>query len=73
VFGIENPLLDISVEIPDDGLLKKYELQNGHAILAAEKHFPIYDEIWKFPGVQTIPGGSALNSMRTANVTLDIN
>ncbi len=68
IFGIGNPLLDISVEVKTDEILKKYDLQHGQACLAEEKHMPIYDEMWKLPGVETIPGGSALNSMRSSNV-----
>lgn len=68
IFGIGNPLLDISVETPNDEIFKKYELSAGQACLAEEKHMPLYDELWKTAGVETIPGGSALNSMRAANV-----
>lgn len=28
---------------------------------------PLYDEIWRFEGVQKIPGGSSLNTVRSAN------
>ena len=36
VFGIENPLLDISKEFTNDDILKKYNLQHGMASLATE-------------------------------------
>ena len=65
-----NPLLDISVDMDDDSLLKKYELDSGMAILAEEKHMPIYDEIWNMPNREAIPGGAALNSARAANYVL---
>ena len=29
IFGIENPLLDISMELQNDELLKKYKLEHG--------------------------------------------
>jgi hypothetical protein len=45
--GIENPLLDISAELESDELWARYELQHGQACLAAEKHLPLYDELWK--------------------------
>ena len=51
LFLIENPLLDISVELNDNTLLDKYELQRGMACLATEKQMPIYDEIYSMPDV----------------------
>ena len=65
-----NPLLDISVDMDDDSLLKKYELDSGMAILAEEKHMPIYEELWNMPNREAIPGGAALNSARAANYML---
>ena len=70
IFVMGNPLLDISVDMDDDSLLKKYELDSGMAILAEEKHMPIYDEIWNMPNREAIPGGAALNSARAANYML---
>lgn len=70
IVAIENPLLDISVELETDDILKKYELQHGLACLADEKHLPLYEEIWRIDGVQKIPGGSSLNSIRSANFML---
>jgi len=69
VFGIGNPLLDISITCKTDEIIKKYELPVGGACLAQEKHMPIYDELWKTEGVETIPGGSALNTIRCVNVS----
>lgn len=69
IFGIGNPLLDISVETPTDEMLKKYELIAGQAILAGEKQMPIYDELWNMEGTDRIPGGSALNTMRATAVS----
>jgi len=67
IFFIGNPLLDISIEVKDDVLVKKYELTPGLACLANEKQMPIYDEIWDMEGRSAIPGGSAMNSARAAN------
>jgi len=50
--------------------LEKYGLQHGLACLAEEKHLPLYDEIWKMDGVVKIPGGSSLNTVRSANFML---
>lgn len=70
IFFIENPLLDISVELNDNSILDKYELQKGMASLAEEKQMPIYDELWNMPNREAIPGGSALNSARSTNYML---
>ena len=37
IVAIENPLLDISIDLENDDLLKKYELTHGLASLANEK------------------------------------
>jgi adenosine kinase len=70
LFVIGNPLLDISIELHDNAILDKYELQAGHASLAGDKQMPIYDELWNMEGRETIPGGSGLNSARAANYML---
>ena len=70
LFVMGNPLLDISVEMNDDSVLKKYGLESGMAILAEEKHMPLYDELWNMPNREAIPGGAALNSARAANFML---
>ena len=36
IFGIENPLLDISKEFDNDEILTKYSLTHGMASLATE-------------------------------------
>jgi len=38
IVGIENPLLDIQLELANQDLLEKYGLQHGQACLAEEKH-----------------------------------
>lgn len=70
IVGIENPLLDISIQLPNNDLVDKYGLQHGLACLAEEKHLPLYEELWKMDGVQKIPGGSSLNTVRSANFML---
>lgn len=44
MLGIGNPLLDISANVEED-LLKKYDLQANNAIMAEEKHMPLYKEL----------------------------
>ena len=63
-------MLDISIELQNDEILTKYDIPSGHAILAEEKHLPLYDEIWKMEGREAIPGGSGLNSARAVNFVL---
>lgn len=62
-----NPLLDISVN--DEScvkLLEKYDLKANNAILAEEKHVPLYKELVDtYPDkVEYIPGGATLNTIR---------
>lgn len=64
LFVIGNPLLDISANV-DGEFLKKYELTLNNAILAEEKHMPIYEEIVKGK-VDYIAGGAALNTARVS-------
>jgi adenosine kinase len=63
--GIGNPLLDISAPVPAD-VLDKYGVKAGNAILAEEKHLPIYDELVQNYPVEYIAGGATQNSIRVA-------
>jgi len=65
LFGIGNPLLDISVHV-DQAYLDKYGLKAGNAILAEKTHLPLYDEIQQQFKVEYIAGGAAQNSIRVA-------
>lgn len=65
LFGIGNPLLDISAHVSVD-YLNKYGLKAGNAILAEPSHLPIYEEIQKQYTVEYIAGGAAQNSIRVA-------
>ena len=70
IFGIENPLMDISLVVKDDEILTKYEIVMNTACLASEKQIPIYEEIWKTEGHEVMAGGSTLNTIRSANFAL---
>jgi adenosine kinase len=63
--GMGNPLLDISNDVTKE-ILEKYDVKLDSAILAEEKHMPIYDELVKMDGVQYIAGGATQNSIRVA-------
>jgi len=60
-------LLDISAEVTPE-LLAKYDLKPSNAILAEEKHIPLYEEIVKnyANSVQYIAGGAGQNAIRAA-------
>jgi adenosine kinase len=70
LLGLENPLLDISVDLYNEDLITKYNLQKGLACLASPEQMPLYDDIWTMEGKKTFPGGSTLNTIRAANFML---
>lgn len=71
ILGMCNPLLDISADAPMS-LLEKYDITLNNAILAEDKHLPLYKElIADFP-VQYIAGGATQNSIRVAQWMLKI-
>lgn len=66
LYGMGNPLLDISADVPKD-YLEKYGLKPNDAILAEEKHMPIYQELVdNYKPVKYIAGGATQNSIRVA-------
>jgi adenosine kinase len=65
LLGMGNPLLDISDNVTED-TLKKYGLESNNAILAEEKHLPLYKELAAQPNVKYVAGGATQNSIRVA-------
>jgi adenosine kinase len=65
ILGMGNPLLDISAEVTQ-ATFDKYGLEAGNAILAEDKHKPIYDELAAMKDVKYIAGGATQNSIRVA-------
>jgi len=63
VFSVGNPLLDISATVPKE-FFDKYELKTANAILAEEKHLPIYSELVDNHEVEYSAGGAAQNTVR---------
>jgi adenosine kinase len=63
--GMGNPLLDISAVVPND-ILTKYGVVVDSAILAEEKHQPVYQELVDNYNPQFIAGGATQNSIRVA-------
>jgi adenosine kinase len=71
ILGLCNPLLDISADVSTE-LLSKYEVSLNNAILAEEKHLPLYEELIKNYPVQYIAGGAGQNSIRVAQWIIQI-
>jgi len=65
ILGMGNPLLDISAEVTQ-ATFEKYGLEPGNAILAEDKHKPLYDELTAMKDVKYIAGGATQNSIRVA-------
>ncbi|CAE8702771.1 unnamed protein product, partial [Polarella glacialis] len=65
ILGMGNPLLDISAVVTQE-TYDKYGLLPGNAILAEEKHMPLYAELAAKPDVKYIAGGATQNSIRVA-------
>lgn len=68
LLGMCNPLLDLSAAV-DESLLKKYNMKHNDAILAEDKHMPLYKELVDSYKVEYIAGGAAQNSLRVAQVS----
>ncbi|XP_064863906.1 adenosine kinase-like [Oncorhynchus nerka] len=64
LFGMGNPLLDISAVVDQD-FLEKYGLKANDQILAEDKHKALFEEIFKFK-VEYHAGGSTQNSIKVA-------
>lgn len=71
ILGMCNPLLDISAEVPME-LLEKYGVSLNNAILAEDKHMPLYKELVEKYPVQYIAGGATQNSIRVAQWMLNV-
>lgn len=67
-----NPLLDLQANV-DQEYLKKYDLKDNDAILAEEKHMPIYGELLKRDDLVLVAGGAAQNTARGAQYILPPN
>ena len=68
LLGVGNPLLDISA-LTNEEFLTKYSLDANNAILADDKHMPMYGEMAKMDCVEYTAGGATQNSMRVAQVS----
>ncbi|TRM67648.1 Ribokinase-like protein [Schizophyllum amplum] len=64
LFCMGDPLLDVQVH--DNDLLTRYDLTPNDAILAEDKHQPLYDEIAQHPNATYVAGGGAQTAARGA-------
>ncbi|PKA65090.1 Adenosine kinase 2 [Apostasia shenzhenica] len=65
LLGMGNPLLDISAVVDED-FLNKYDVKLNNAILAEEKHLPMYEELASKDNADYIAGGATQNTIRVA-------
>lgn len=65
LMGMGNPLLDISAVVPM-AICEKYGVLMGNAILAEDKHLPLYKELVDDFKVDYVAGGATQNSIRVA-------
>jgi len=65
ILGMGNPLLDISATVGQD-FLDKYDVKMDSAILAEEKHQPIFKELTDKYDPKYIAGGATQNTIRVA-------
>merc|ERR1712065_125371 len=70
IFALGNPLLDISAPV-DEAWLTKYNLKVNDAILAAEEHDALFEELAQEDAVTYTAGGATMNSIRVAQYYLD--
>jgi adenosine kinase len=70
IFLMGTPLLDLILETEDRTLLDKHGLKPGDSILADESHRSLFEDIWKQPAMNAMPGGSCLNASRSCAYSL---
>ncbi|KAL7729716.1 hypothetical protein ACLKA6_014586 [Drosophila palustris] len=64
LIGFGNPLLDLTTTIEDTVLLEKYDLPENTAIIAEDRHLPLFEELSNMENVTYSAGGACQNSMR---------
>nr|XP_039273426.1 adenosine kinase 2-like isoform X1 [Styela clava] len=71
LFSMGNPLLDLSTNVAE-GFLKKYNLKTNDAIIAEEKHLPMYKDLVDFFPIEYIAGGATQNSVKVCQWMLGV-
>ncbi|KAF5384027.1 hypothetical protein D9757_006944 [Collybiopsis confluens] len=69
LFCIGHPLIDMQIRQAEN-LISKYNLNPNDAILAGERHEPIYEELAREHQVAYVAGGAAQNTARGAAYVL---
>jgi adenosine kinase len=65
LFGMGNPLLDISADVPE-AMLEKYGLKANDQILCGDEHKAVYQDMIDNCSVDYLPGGATQNTIRAA-------
>lgn len=65
--GMGNPLLDISSNV-EQSFLDKYDVKLDSAILAEDKHQPLFKELVEKYSPTYIAGGATQNSIRVGKL-----
>lgn len=63
--AVGNPLLEIEAQVPSD-LLRHYGVQLDSAVLAEDRHLPLYEQLATEFEPKYIAGGAAQNTVRVA-------
>jgi adenosine kinase len=71
LLGAGNPLLDIATVVEPE-FLEKYGVKLNDAILAEDKHVPMYKELAQRPEVLYVAGGATQNGIRVAQWLLQV-
>uniref|UniRef100_A0A914UID9 Adenosine kinase n=1 Tax=Plectus sambesii TaxID=2011161 RepID=A0A914UID9_9BILA len=70
LLGMGNPLLDLQTDV-DQAFLDKWSLKANDAILADDKHVPMFTELVDKYNIEFIPGGATQNALRVCQWILN--
>jgi len=70
ILGFGNPLLDLMTSSVEQELLDKWGATLNSAMLAEEKHQPLFKELAETHAIDYVAGGATLNSIRVAQWVL---
>jgi len=71
VLGVGSPLLDITAKV-GSGYLERFQLKPGSSGVCSDKQVQIYPELTSWFPTETLPGGSALTTIRVAQWMLHL-
>jgi sugar/nucleoside kinase (ribokinase family) len=70
IFVIDNPLVDITIELKDEELLKKFSLTLNSASVTDDDNDELFQTCLKKPDHKITPGGCGTNTARAAAFSL---